>query len=114
MAQLNRVFLIGNLTRDPELRRAPNGNAVTDLSLATNRKYQSNGEMREEVTFVDVTVWDKTAEACVEHLRKGSPIHVEGALKLDQWEDRATGEKRSKLKVQADRVQFLDRRKESK
>jgi single-strand DNA-binding protein len=114
MAQLNKCFLMGNLTRDPELKRLPNGNAVTTLNLAMNRKYQSHGEMKEEVTFVDVTVWERQAENCVEFLRKGSPVHVEGALKLDQWEDKATGERRSKLKVQADRVQFLDRRKESK
>jgi len=108
MAQLNKVFLMGNLTRDPELRRLPSGTAVTELGLALNRSFMGkDGERREEVVFIDVTVWDRQAETCVEYLKKGRPVHVEGYLKMDQWEDKATGEKRSKLKVQADRVQFL-------
>jgi single-strand DNA-binding protein len=111
MPQMNKVFLMGNLTRDPELRRLPSGTAVAELGLALNRTYTSkDGEKREEVTFVDVTVWDRTAENCCQYLRKGKAVHVEGYLKLDTWDDKTTGEKKSKLKVQADRVQFLDRK----
>src|SRR4051794_20484074 len=114
MASVNKVFLIGNLTRDPVLRYTPNGSAVTDLGVATNRTYMTkDGEKREEVTFIDVTVWNRQAETCCQYLKKGQPVHVEGSLKMDTWDDKATGEKRSKLKVQADRVQFLDRRDES-
>ncbi len=108
MAQLNKVYLMGNLTRDPELRRLPSGSAVTELGLALNRTYNGkDGERREEVTYVDVTVWDRQAETCAEYLKKGRPVFVEGYLKMDQWDDKSTGEKRSKLKIQADRVQFL-------
>jgi single-strand DNA-binding protein len=108
MAQLNKVFLMGNLTFDPELRRTANGIAVTDLRLATNRSFMGkDGERREEVTYVDVTVWDRQAETCCQYLKKGRPVHVEGYLKMDSWDDKTTGEKRTKLKVQADRVQFL-------
>lgn len=116
MSQLNKVLLIGNLTRDVELRRLPNGTATADLSLALNRSYTGkDGQKREEVTFIEVVAWDRTAETAAEHLRKGSPVHVEGFLKMDNWEDKQTGEKRSKLKVQADRIQFLDhKRKEDR
>ncbi len=108
MAQLNKVFLMGNLTRDPELRRLANGTAVTDLGLALNRSYTGkDGVKRDEVVYIDVTVWDRQAETCVEYLKKGRPVHVEGYLKMDQWDDKTTGEKKSKLRVQADRVQFL-------
>ena len=111
MAQLNKVFLMGNLTRDPELRRLPSGTAVTELGLALNRSFTGkDGEKREEVVFIDVTVWDRQAETCCQYLKKGKAVHVEGYLKMDSWDDKATGEKRSKIKVQADRVQFLDRR----
>ena len=108
MAQLNKVYLMGNLTRDPELRRLPSGSAVVELGLALNRSYTGkDGERRDEVTYVDVTVWDRQAETCAEYLKKGRPVHVEGYLKMDSWDDKTTGEKRSKLKIQADRVQFL-------
>ncbi|MFO0908825.1 MAG: single-stranded DNA-binding protein [Isosphaeraceae bacterium] len=111
MANLNKVFLMGRLTRDPELRYTPGGAAVTDLSVAINRSFSTrDGDTREETVFVDVTVWDRQAETCCQYLKKGRSIHVEGSLKMDSWEDKATGEKRSKLKIQADRVQFLDRR----
>jgi single-strand DNA-binding protein len=114
MASLNKVFLIGNLTRDPELRYTPNGSAVTDLGVACNRTYTTkDGERREEVTFIDVTVWNRQAETCCQYLKKGRSVHVEGSLRTDTWDDRTTGEKRSKLKVEAERVQFLDRRDES-
>ena len=108
MAQLNKVYLMGNLTRDPELRRLANGTAVTDLGLALNRSFTGkDGERRDEVTYIDVTVWNRQAETCAEYLKKGRPVHVEGYLKMDQWDDKTTGEKRSKLKVEAERVQFL-------
>jgi single-strand DNA-binding protein len=111
MPQLNKVFLMGNLTRDPELRRLPSGTAVSELGLALNRTFTGkDGEKREEVTFIDVTVWDRQAETCCQYLKKGKAVHVEGFLKMDSWEDKTTGEKRTKLKVQADRVEFLDRR----
>jgi single-strand DNA-binding protein len=114
MAQLNKVFLMGNLTRDPELRYTPSGSAVTDLGLAVNRSWMSkDGERKEDTLFIDVTVWDRQAETCCQYLKKGRPIHVEGSLKMESWDDRTTGEKRSKIKVLADRVQFLDRRDES-
>jgi single-strand DNA-binding protein len=107
-SSVNKVFLLGNLTRDPELRYTPNGSAVTDLGIAVNRSYTTkDGERREEVTFVDVTVWNRTAENCCQYLKKGRPVHIEGFLKLDTWDDKTTGEKRSKLKVEADNVQFL-------
>jgi single-strand DNA-binding protein len=114
MAQLNKVFLMGNLTFDPELRRIANGTAVTDLRLAINRSFNGkDGERKEEVVFVDVTVWDRQAESCCQYLKKGRAVHVEGFLKMDSWDDKTTGEKRTKLKIQADRVQFLDRKDDS-
>ncbi|WP_435018372.1 single-stranded DNA-binding protein [Tundrisphaera sp. TA3] len=114
MANLNKVFLIGNLTRDPELRRLPSGVAVTDLALAINRSYQSkDGDRRDEVAYVDVTVWDRAAENCCQYLKKGRPVHVEGYLKMDSWDDKTTGKKQYKLKIQADRVQFLGGRDEA-
>ena len=112
MADLNRVFLMGRLTFDPELRRTPNGTAVTELRMATTRSWSGrDGERREETLFIDVTVWDRQAETCCQYLRKGSSVHVEGSLKVDVWEDKNTGEKRSKIRVHADRVQFLDSRR---
>jgi single-strand DNA-binding protein len=114
MAQLNKVFLMGNLTRDPELRRLPSGVAVTELGLALNRTFTGkDGEKREEVVFIDVTVWDRQAETCCQYLKKGRPVHIEGFLKMDTWEDKNSGEKRSKVKVQADRVQFLGGREDA-
>jgi single-strand DNA-binding protein len=112
MADLNKVFLMGRLTFDPELRRTPSGTAVAELRLATKRSWPGrDGERREETLFIDVTVWDRQAETCCEFLRKGSAIHVEGSLRMDTWDDKTTGEKRSKIRVQADRVQFLDTRR---
>ena len=107
MASLNKVFLVGNLTKDPELRFVPSGQAVANLRLATNRKYKAgSGEWKEEVTFVSVEVWGKSAEACGEYLKKGSPLLVEGRLKLKEWTAQ-DGQKRSLLEVVAERVQFL-------
>ncbi len=113
MAQLNKVFLMGNLTRDPELRYTPSGSAVTDLGLAVNRSWTGkDGERKEDTLFIDVTVWDRQAENCCQYLKKGRAIHVEGSLKMESWDDKTTGEKRSKIKVLADRVQFLDSRRD--
>jgi single-strand DNA-binding protein len=109
MASLNKVLLIGNLTRDPEIRHTPKGTAVGDLALAINMVYRTpEGGEKEEVCYVDVVVWGRQAETCKDYLSKGSPIFVEGRLQLDQWESQQ-GEKRSRLRVRADRVQFLGR-----
>ena len=107
MASLNKVFLIGNLTRDPELRYTPNGTAVANLGLAVNRKFKdSGGELKEEVCFLTITVWDKQAQACAQYLKKGRPICVEGVLQSRFWET-SDGQKRSAIDVRAERVQFL-------
>lgn len=107
MASFNRVILLGNLTRDIELRYLQNGMAVTDIGLAVNdRRKNATGEWIEEVTFVDVTVWGRTAEVMSEYLTKGSPVFIEGRLKLDSWEGQ-DGQKRSKLKVICERMQLI-------
>lgn len=113
MANLNLVILVGNLTRDPEVRYTPSGKAVSDLSLAVNRTWvdRQTNEKKEEVCFVDIVVWGRQAETCGEYLSKGAPVLVEGMLQLDKWETQA-GEKRSKLRVRARRVQFLGRRRD--
>lgn len=106
MPDLNKVLLMGNLTRDPEVRYTPKGSAVGDLSIAINRVYNTDdGQKREEVCYVDIVVWGRQAETCKEYLSKGRPIFVEGRLQLDQWE--SNGEKKSKLRVVAERIQFL-------
>ena len=107
MASYNRVVLMGNLTRDPELRYIPSGTAVADVGLAVNdRRKNAQGEWVDETTFVDVTLWARTAEVASEYLSKGSPVLIEGRLKLDQWET-PEGQKRSKLKVVGERMQML-------
>ena len=112
MANLNMVLLIGNLTRDPELRYIPSGTAVASFGLATNRIYTTqDGERKEEVCFVEIVVWGKTAENCANYLSKGRPVFIEGRLQFDTWET-DDGQKRSKLKVVADKVQFLGGRRE--
>ena len=111
MANFNKVILVGNVTRDPELRYLQSGRAVLDLGLAVNNRFKAtDGTWQDEVMFVDVTVWGKTAENCAEYLGKGRPVLVEGRLKMDQWQDKKTGENRSKLKVTAQNVQFLGSR----
>lgn len=108
MASLNRVFLIGNLTRIPEMRVTPNGTAVCQFSLAINRHSKdADGQSREEVTFLDCEAWAKTAELITKYLTKGSPVMVEGRLRVDSWSDKQSGEKRSKVKVVVENVQFL-------
>jgi single-strand DNA-binding protein len=111
MPNLNRVLLIGNLTRDPEVRYTPKGTAVADISLAINRFLQSeDGEKKEEVTFVDVTLWARLAEISGEYLKKGKPVLIEGRLQLDTWDDKQTGQKRSRLRVIAESMQLLGAR----
>ena len=109
MASFNKVLLMGNLTRDPEIRYTPSGAAVCQIGLAVHRSYQTqSGEMKDETCFVDVTVWGKQAESCSKYLRKGSSAFVEGRLRLEQWQDKTTGQNGSKLSVSAERVQFLN------
>jgi single-strand DNA-binding protein len=111
MANLNRVLLIGNLTRDPEVRYTPKGTPVADISLAINRFLQSeDGERKEEVTYVDVTLWARLAEISGEYLKKGKPVFIEGRLQLDTWDDKQTGQKRSRLRVIAESMQLLGAR----
>lgn len=108
---LNKVYLIGNLTRDPETKYTVKGTCVGEIGIAVNQVWKDDaGEKREDVTFVDVTVWGKTAELCGQYLKKGAKVLIEGKLSLDQWEDKTTGQKRSKLKVVAENVQFLSPR----
>lgn len=111
MAYLNKVFLIGNLTRDPELRVTPKGTAICQFGLAVNRQFkEESGAARDETTFIDCEAWGKTGELISKYLAKGAPAMIEGRLKLDQWEDKASGQKRSKLKVVVENVQFLGNR----
>lgn len=111
MANYNKVILIGNLTRDPELRYTPKGTAVAKIGLAINRSWRdANGELKEEVTFVDVDAFGKQAETLGNYMKKGRPIMVEGRLRLDTWDDKQTNQKRSKLGVILESFQFLDYR----
>ena len=108
MASLNKVFLMGNLTREPELRYTPSGSAVCEFGIAVNRR----GQDRDEPCFVEIIVWEKQAEACGKFIQKGSSVFIEGRLQYDQWTDKEQ-KKRSRLRVTAERVQFLDRREMS-
>ena len=111
MASLNKVMLIGNVTRDPELKYTPKGTAVAEVGLAVNRTYSTDGgEKREETTFIDVTFWGRQAEIAGEYAKKGRPIFVEGRLQLDSWEDKQSGQKRSRLRVVAENIQLLGSR----
>lgn len=109
MPNLNRVMLMGNLTRDPELRYTPNNTAVANLGMAINRKWfnKQTNESQEETTFVDMEAWGRTAEVLNQYLKKGRPLYVEGRLKLDQWQDKDGGN-RSKLKIVIESFEFLD------
>jgi single-strand DNA-binding protein len=113
MASFNKVLLMGNLTRDPELRYIPSGTAVAKFGLAVNRDYvdKQSGDKKESVCFVDITVWGKQAETCNQYLTKGRPVFIEGRLEFSSWETKE-GDKRSKLEVVAERVQFLGGRKD--
>ena len=111
MASFNQVILVGNLTRDPELRVTPKGTAICQFGLAVNRQFKDeSGQTRDETTFVDIEAWGKQGELVAKYLTKGSPALVQGRLKLDQWEDKQTQQKRSKLKVVLENVQFLSSR----
>ena len=111
MANFNKVMLMGNLTRDPELRYTPNGASVANFGLATNRKYKVGDELKEEVCYVEITVWGKQGENCAKYLSKGRPAFIEGYLKFSTWE--SDGQKRNKLEVVANLVQFLGSRNDS-
>lgn len=113
MASFNKVLLMGNLTRDPELRYTSSGAAVASFGLAVNRKYKSGDEWKDEVCYVDITVWAKQAENCAEYLHKGSPVFLEGRLNFQSWET-DTGQKRNKLEVVANNIQFLGKPGENK
>src|ERR1700684_3944566 len=109
MANYNKVILAGNLTRDPELRYTPKGMAIAKIGIAINRTWKNEaGETKEEVTFVDVDAFGRTAENIGQYFKKGRPILIEGRLKLDQWDDKQTGQKRSKLGVVLENFQFMD------
>lgn len=112
MPSLNKVFLMGNLTRDPEVRYVGTGSAVCEIGLAVNRTWfdKNTSTKREEVTFVDITLWGRTAEIAGEYLSKGRPVLIEGRLQLDQWDDRDTGQKRSKLRVVGEDLKMLGSR----
>jgi single-strand DNA-binding protein len=111
MSNLNRVFLMGRLTRDVELTFTPRGIPVASLGVATSRVWKNEaGQKEEETTFIDVTVWGRTAEVVSQYLGKGSSVFVDGRLQLDTWDDKQSGQKRSRLKVVGENVQFLDRR----
>jgi single-strand DNA-binding protein len=113
MASLNKVMLIGNLTREPEVRYTPKGSAVCDLGIAVNRTYVTDSNERmQETTYVDVVVWSHLAELAGKYLHKGRAVFIEGRLQMDTWEDKATGQKRSKIRVVADNLQFLDSKRE--
>jgi single-strand DNA-binding protein len=108
MANLNKVMIIGNVTRDPEIKYTPKGSAVTDLGIAVNRVYTpEGGEKREETTYVDVTLWGRQAEIAGEYCKKGRSVYIEGRLQLDSWEDKTSGQKRSKLRVVGESFQLL-------
>jgi single-strand DNA-binding protein len=108
MANVNKVILIGNLTRDVELKYTPKGTAVAAGSLAINRSYKAeSGEKREETTYVDVEFWGRVAEIVSEYVRKGNPLYVEGRLKQESWEDKETGKKRTKMKVVGENIQLM-------
>ncbi|MBC7816255.1 MAG: single-stranded DNA-binding protein [Planctomycetaceae bacterium] len=114
MASFNKVILIGNLTRDPQVRYTPGGMAVSDIGLAVNRTWfdKQTNQKKEDVTFVDVTLWGRTAEVAGEYLAKGKQVLIEGRLQLDSWDDKETGQKRNKLKVIGENMTMLGSRQE--
>jgi len=113
MPNYNKVMLMGRLTRDPEVRYSANGTAITNIGLAVNRNWRNqDGQTQEEVTFVDVTAFGKRGEAVGQYLKKGRPIFIEGHLRMDQWDDKQTGQKRSKLAIIMDAFEFIDSRGE--
>ena len=114
MASFNKVILVGNLTRDPQVRYTPGGMAVSDIGLAVNRTWfdKQTNQKKEDVTFVDVTLWGRTAEIAGEYLSKGKQVLIEGRLQLDSWDDKETGQKRNKLKVIGENMTMLGSRQE--
>jgi single-strand DNA-binding protein len=112
MASFNRVILLGNLTRDPELRYTPQGAAVCEFGLALNETYKNKqtGQVTEKVHFIDITCWGRTAEVAAEYLKKGTQVHVEGKLTQDRWQDQASGQNRSKIKVTCEQLTFVGRK----
>lgn len=114
MANLNKVMIIGNLTADPEVRTTPRGASLTELRLAVNRitTGQNEGERREEVTYLDVTCWGRTGEIAAQYLAKGRPVFIEGRLQMDTWEDKQTGQRRSRIRIIAENLQLLGGRNE--
>lgn len=106
MSSFNRVILVGNLTRDPELRNIPSGTAVCEASIAVNRKWSKDGEKKEEVSFFDIVVWAKGAEIFAQYMKKGKPVLVEGYLKQERWEK--DGEKKSRIRIHVENFQFLN------
>jgi single-strand DNA-binding protein len=114
MGNFNRVILVGNLTRDPEVRYTPKGTAVVEIGVAVNRVYSGeDGERKEETTFIDVTLWARQAEIAGQYLKKGRQVLIEGRLQLDTWDDKQTGQKRSKLRVVGENLQLLGNRQEN-
>jgi single-strand DNA-binding protein len=114
MASFNRVILVGNLTRDPQVKYTPSGQAVSEIGMAVSRSWfdKNTNQRKEDVTFVDVTLWGRTAEIAGEYLAKGRPVLIEGRLQLDQWDDKETGQKRSKLRVVGETMQMLGSRQD--
>ncbi len=114
MANLNKVMIIGNLTADPEVRTTPRGTSLTELRLAVNRVMsgQGEGERREETTYLDVTCWGRTGEVAAQYLSKGRPVFIEGRLQQDSWEDKQTGQRRSRIRIVAENLQLLGGRGE--
>lgn len=114
MSTVNKVMLLGNLTREPELRYTPKGTAVAELGMALNRvRSGDNGEKIEEVTYVDVTLWGRTAELAGQYLAKGRSVFIEGRLQMDSWDDKETGQKRTKLKIVGENMQFIGVKQDS-
>ncbi len=109
MANLNKVMLIGNLTSDPEVRTTPRGSSLTELRIAVNRVTSgpNEGDKREETTFLDVTCWGRTGEIAAQYLSKGRPVFIEGRLQMDSWEDKQTGQRRSRIRIIAENLQLL-------
>lgn len=112
MPSFNKVILMGNLTKDPQSKQTQSGTSICSFTLAVSRKFTSNGQQQEETCFVDITAFGKTAEICGQYLFKGSPVLIDGRLKLDQWQDKNTGENRQKLSVLAENIQLMGGRRE--
>ncbi len=110
MASFNKVILLGNLTRDPEVRYTPNGIAVASFAIAVNRKYKQGDETKEEVSYIDIVVFGKQAESCGQYINKGDSVLIDGRLQQRRWDDKETGQKRNKIEVVANQVNFMPKR----